>query len=426
MPLGPLGVACDCAPVTPDVLVIGGGAIGTATALELAGRGATVTLLERGPELASGCSAGNAGLICPSHSAPLSNPAAVRNGLRWMLKRDSPFALKPRPAALPWLARFLLAARRAEAGAQVIRALAVASLELHAELAQRVDTGFERRGVLNVYASDETFAAGKREASHSGLRFEALDSKQAFALEPALGPQTRGVVYYPDEAHCDPLRFVQAVGHEAAAQQVDIRTGTEARLRRTNGTVVVETREGDLSPRYVVLAAGAWAGRLARTIGVFLPLEGGKGYHVDLEAADGDPRVPTWLQESWVIATPLPGRLRLAGTLQLAGLDSGIDHVRADAVRRGGVRSLTGLESRRVVDVWAGLRPCTPDGLPVIGQPPDLDGLIVATGHAMKGTSLAPVTARLVAELVAGETPSHDLEPLSPGRFAPLFPRRGR
>jgi D-amino-acid dehydrogenase len=365
-------------------------------------------------------------LICPSHSTPLANPAAVRNGLRWMLKRDSPFSLRPRPEALPWLARFLLAARQAEAGARVIRGLARASLELHAELARRVDTGFERRGVLNVYASEETLAAGRREAEHSGLRFESLDSDQALAFEPALGPRTYGAVYYPDEAHCDPLRFVQAVGQAAVALRAVIRIGTEARLRRTTGGVVVETRDGDLRPGVVVLAAGAWAGRLARAVGVFLPLEGGKGYHVDLEPAERDPRVPTWLQESWVIVTPLPGRLRLAGTLELAGFDLSIDHVRADAVRCGGVRALPGLRGRRVLDVWAGLRPCTPDGLPVIGRPAALGGLIVAAGHAMKGTSLAPVTARLVGELVARETPSHDLEPLSPERFVPLFRPRAR
>ncbi len=123
-----------------DVVVVGGGAVGVSCALELARGGARVTLLERGPALASGCSAGNAGLICPSHSTPLANPASLRNGLRWMLRRDSPFFLKPRPAALPWLARFVSAARadRAERGARLIRALSVPSLELHAELAQRL------------------------------------------------------------------------------------------------------------------------------------------------------------------------------------------------------------------------------------------------------------------------------------------------
>jgi D-amino-acid dehydrogenase len=411
--------------MAPDVVVVGGGAVGVACALELTRRGAGVTLLERGPELGSGCSAGNAGLICPSHSTPLSNPTAVRSGLRWMLDRESPFHLKPRPSALPWLTRFLLAARRAPAGARAIRTLSIASLELHAGLAERLDTGFVRRGVLNVYATDETYAVGRREAESSGLACQALDRDEALALEPALGPRTVGAVYYPREAHVDPLRFVHALGAAVAAEGADVRTRVEVRrLRRAGDRVVVETSDGELRPETAVLAAGAWSGRLARTAGVYCPLEGGKGYHVDLESADGDPRIPTWLQESWAIATPLPGRLRLAGTLELAGLDLTIDRVRADAVRRGGERGLRGLEGRRVVDVWAGLRPCTPDGLPVIGRPAGLPGLVLATGHAMKGVSLAPVTAQLVAELVAGEPPSHDLAAFRPGRFRPLLPLR--
>jgi D-amino-acid dehydrogenase len=409
--------------MAPDVVVVGGGAVGVACALELARHGASVTLLERGPELGSGCSAGNAGLICPSHSTPLSNPTAVRNGLRWMLDRESPFHLKPRPSALPWLARFLLAARRAPAGARAIRALSIASLELHARLAEQLDTGFERRGVLNVYATEETYSAGRREAASSELPFQALDRDGALALEPALGPRTAGAVYYPREAHVDPLRFVHALGAATAAEGADVRTRMEVRrLRRLGDRVVVETSDGALRPATVVLAAGAWSGRLARTAGVYCPLEGGKGYHVDLEGAEGDPRIPTWLQESWAIATPLPGRLRLAGTLELAGLDLTIDRVRADAVRRGGERGLRGLEGRRVIDVWAGLRPCTPDGLPVIGRPEGLPRLVLATGHAMKGVSLAPVTAKLVGELVAGGSASHDLRPFDPNRFRPLWP----
>ena len=162
---------------------------------------------------------------------PLANPAAVRNGLRWVLKRDSPFSLRPRPEALPWLARFLLAARRAEAGAHVIRGLALASLELHAELARRVDTGFERRGVLNVYTSEETLAAGRREAEQSGLRFESLDADRAFAFEPALGPRTHGAVYYPDEAHCDPHESSPTPIHRATFYSRGGSRATTAHIR---------------------------------------------------------------------------------------------------------------------------------------------------------------------------------------------------
>jgi D-amino-acid dehydrogenase len=169
--------------MAPDVVIVGGGAIGAACALELARAGASVTLLERGPALASGCSAGNAGLICPSHSTPLSNPAALKNGLRWMLKPDSPFYLKPRPAAVPWLVRFALAARHAERGALVIREISVASLELHAAWGEELATGFRRRGVLNVYTGEEALAVGRGEAERSGLPFEALAQSLA---RPAL------------------------------------------------------------------------------------------------------------------------------------------------------------------------------------------------------------------------------------------------
>jgi D-amino-acid dehydrogenase len=407
----------------PDVVVVGGGAIGAATALDLTRRGAQVVLLERGPKLASGCSAGNAGLICPSHSAPLSNPAAVRNGLRWMFTPDSPFYLKPRLAVVPWLARFLAAARRADEGARVIRELSLASLALHAELATEIDTSFERRGVLNVYSTEESAAAGRLEAERSGLRFKALDRAEALELEPALQAHTIGAVYYPNDAHCDSLRFVETVAAAAEAEGAEIRTGVEVRrLRRLNRAVALETSEGELRPSTAVLAAGAWTRQLARSVGVYVPLEGGKGYHVDLEPSATDPRIPVWLNESWAIATPLPGRLRLAGTLELAGLDLAINHLRAEAVRLGGERGLRGLEGRKVIDVWAGLRPCTPDGLPVIGTPAGAPGVVLATGHAMKGLSLAPVTARLVGELVAGEPPSHDLAPFRPDRFRPLLP----
>jgi D-amino-acid dehydrogenase len=412
-----------------DVVIVGGGAIGATAALELARREARVTLLERGPALASGCSSGNAGLICPSHSLPLANPAALRNGLRWMWRRDSPFFLKPRPGALPWLARFALAAARAEraqAAAALVRSLSLRSLELHAQLASELATGFERRGLLNVYASETSFAAAVREAERSGLPFQALAGPAARDLEPAL-TFAAGAVYYPEEAHCDPLQYVRAVGQAAAERGATIRTGVEARrLRPGNGGLVVETSDGELRPGTVVLAAGAWSARLAASAGVFCPLEGGKGYHLDLEPAPGDPRIPCWLEETWAIATPLPGRLRLSGTLELAGLDLSIDRARVEAIRRGAARGLRGVDGRRVVEIWAGLRPCTPDGLPVIGRPARLPALVLATGHAMKGLALAPITAALVSSLVVGEEPSFDLAAFSPDRFRPLLPRPSR
>ena len=384
-------------PVGTDVIVVGGGAIGACSALELARRGSRVTLLERGPTLASGCSAGSAGLVCPSHSTPISSPASLRNGLRWMWKRDSPFYLRPRPAVLPWLVRFALAARHAEEGAHAVRALSVESLELHAELGEELGTSFERTGTLNVYSTPAGVEGEAREAERSGLRFDVLDADETRSLEPALIGPVAGGIRYPDEGRVDSKVFVETIGRAAIEAGVEIRTG-----------VAVQSLD-ELDAETVVVAAGVWSRQL-----VALPLEGGKGYHIDFERSADDPKIPAWVQDTWTIATPLPERLRLSGTLELAGLDLSITQRRVDTIRRGGDRWFRGLARRPVLETWAGLRPCLPDGLPAIGH---LGRVVVATGHAMKGVSLAPVTARLVAQLVAGERTDHDMTPFDANRF---------
>src|SRR5262249_19823264 len=152
------------------------------------------------------------------------------------------------------------------------------------------------------------------------------------------------------------------------------------RLRRSNGGIAVETGHGTFRAGTVVLAAGAWTTALAAPLGVFLPQEGGKGYHLDLAPASGDPTIPISLDEAHVIATPLPGRLRLSGTLELSGLDTSISRVRVDAIRRAAARVLAIDHARPEIDVWAGLRPCTPDGLPVIGRSFGVEPLVLATG----------------------------------------------
>jgi D-amino-acid dehydrogenase len=417
---------------SPDVIVVGGGVIGACTALELAQRGAAVTLLERGAELAWACSSGNAGLICPSHATPLANPAALRDGLRWMWKPDSPLYLRPRAGVMPWIARFTAAAASAErvaAGTRVIRELSTASLALHAELAERgLDTGFHRRGSLNVYRGAEAFAAARKEAEETrraGQRVEVLEGQAAREIEPALGGAPAGAVFYPDDAHCDPYAFVHAVGRAAVEAGARVRPRTEVlALRRRNGRVdAVQTTTGELAAGAVVVAAGAWTPQLVRPLGVYAPVEGGKGYHVDLESGEGDPQVPLWSHDTRVIATPLAGRLRLAGTLELAGLDLSVSRRRVDAIMRAGRELVAGIEGRRVLEIWRGLRPCSPDGLPIVGAPAGCENVVLASGHGMLGLTLGPVTGRLVAELVTGAEPSHDPAPLSPDRFQPLLGR---
>lgn len=409
-----------------DVVVIGGGVVGVCSALELVRRGAQVTLLERGPRLASGCSEGNAGLICPSHAEPLATRGAVAEGFRNLLDRDGPIALHPRPSLAPWVARFVAACTPAQerAATRTIRSLSQVSLARHEELAREFGTGVERRGTLNVYETEKRFEHGRRAAEswRNEMPSEILVGDEATSFEPALRGAVSGAIYYPDELSGDPLTFVEAMGHAAEAAGVVVRTRVDVhRFSATDGRIDrLETSAGSVEAGTFVLAAGAWSPRLARGLGLSIPVVGGKGYHLDYAQSPGDPRVPLFLQEARVVVTPMPGKLRLAGTLELGGLDLSFNRRRVDTIRNAGLRRVAGLEGRAEIDRWSGLRPCAPDGLPIVGRPRAYENLVLATGHAMMGFTLAPVTGTLVADLVMDETPSHNVVLLDPDRFAGL------
>ena len=408
-----------------DVAVIGGGAVGASTALELSNRGASVALLERGSGLAWGCSAGNAGIVGPSHVLPLANPAAVIDGIRWMARPDSPFYVRPKPSVVPWLARFLAAATpaRVRQSGDVLRDLAIHSAALHGRIAREgLATGYRKTGLLNVFNSQKAFLDACDEAlrDHAGgINAEILSAAELSRVGPPLAAPVAGAILYPDESHCDPQAFVSAMGARAEENGVDIRTGIEVLEIRRNGDRIESlwTTSGELPVGQVVVAAGVWSPRLIETLGLDLPIEAGKGYHVDVATRAGDPELPIWLHEDRVVITPLGERVRFAGTLELSGLDHDVSRRRVDAISDAVGRLFPAMAGRPTVDVWRGLRPCTPDGLPVIGPVPTFENVILATGHGMWGLQLAPITAQLVGQLIAGQAPSHDLTPLRPERF---------
>jgi D-amino-acid dehydrogenase len=410
---------------SPDVIVIGGGIVGAACAHELAGRGASVTVLERLGGWGEGCSWGNAGLIVPSHSRPIAAPEALRSGLGWMLRRDSPFGLRLRPSLAPWLVRYLRAstARRAAAGERLQRGLAQEGLAVLRELeAEGVDAGLAVRGCLSVHTSAHAQEHAQAEAgSETGraLGAEVLGAAQARALEPALTDAVRAGVLFPHEAQVDPGRLVRSLGAAAEARGVRLLTGARATgLRTAPGGVTVETEDGPLRAGHVVVAAGAWSGQLAKRVGVTLPLQGGKGYAVEYAPADAPLRMPLYLHDHRCVATPMGDRTRVTGGLLLDGLDEREDPRRVAAIERA-ARAAIGVAAAPKLS-WKGLRPCTPDGLPVIGAHPRAPRVVFATGHGMLGVTLGPLTGRMVAGAVGGEPPHPGLAQLAPDRFAGL------
>jgi D-amino-acid dehydrogenase len=406
---------------SPDVVVVGAGVVGACAALELAGAGARVEVVERGGGWAEGCSWGNAGLLVPSHARPIAAPESLRAGLAWMLRPSSPFGLRLRPSLAPWLARYARAstAARADAGEALQRELATESLALFDELTEAgLDTGVRRRGCLTVHtssAADEHAAAEAASATGRALGAELLSGDQARALEPALAPGVRAAVLFPREADCDPVRLGRALGAAAAERGVSLRTQVEAyALRDDDRSVTVETTRGPLRAAHAIVAAGAWSGRLARTLGVRLPLQGGKGYAAEWEPRAA-PQRPIYLHDQRCVANPMEDRTRVTGGLLLDGLDERFDVRRIDAIAAA-AETVLGITARPRL-VWRGLRPCTPDGLPVIGVHPRARRTVFATGHGMLGVTLGPLTGRLVAAIVAGRPAHPALASLAPDRF---------
>ena len=403
----------------PDVVVIGAGVVGACCAYELAGAGAAVTVVERGSGWGEGCSWGNAGLLVPSHARPIAAPENLRAGLRWMLRRDSPFGMRPRPALVPWLARYARASTgaRAAAGEALQRSLGVEALQRFDALVEGgVVTGVRRAGCLTVHRSPEHAAAEAASETGRALGARVLDAAEARAFEPALTDAVAAGVLFPDEAHCDPAQLVQEIGAAAVERGAELRAGVEAvAVRAQPGGASVRTRDGELRAGHVVVAAGVWSGRLARTAGVPLPLAAGKGYAVDFDPGASPLRVPVYLHDHRCVANPMPGRLRLTGGLVLGGVDQRGDPRRAAAIRRAAAEML-GVRARPTL-TWSGLRPCTPDGLPVIGAHDRARPVVLATGHGMLGVTLGPLTGTLVADHVAGRTEHPALRHLSPERF---------
>ena len=410
-----------------DVLVIGGGVIGVCSAYFLARRGCAVTLVERG-EVCSGSSYGNSGLVVPSHSVPLAAPGVLSQGLRWLLDPVSPFYIKPRLDLdlVRWLWWFQQASRvePMRKGIPVLRDLSQASLELYRELADQgeLEFGFRQKGWLQVFRSEPLLAKALAEARllrEFGLESTLLDTSRVREMEPNLHPSVIAGIHYPEDAHLIPHRFVRQMAAAAHRSGADLRTGTEVLEMQTSGSRVtrVVTTRGNFRPQQVVLAAGSWSPRVARTVGLDVPVQPAKGYSVTVRAPATRPRVPLMLAEAKVAATPMGGRLRFGGTLELAGLDLSVNLPRVRAILRAARAHLVGMEELDRHEIWRGLRPLTPDGLPFIGRTREPNNLLLATGHATIGMSLGPITGKLISEVAAGETAGQDLSRLEPERF---------
>ncbi len=408
--------------------IVGGGVVGVACALELARRGASVVVLER-DRVGHGCSFGNAGWLTPSQAVPLANPHMLFKSFRWMLDPESPLYIQPRvdPTYLRWLARFLMASRRStfERGAAALVTLCRASVDLWEALASRSARpfGFARHGLLAVFESPASRDAAPRAieiVARAGVRVEAWTADEVREREPAIvGPQVGGA-FFPDDAHCEPYAAVCALADEASAAGVRFVEGAEvfgADAPAGGGRRRLVTTRGGVVADRIVLAAGSWSEPLGRLFNLRVPILGAKGYSLLLPRATPHPTRAVYLIERKIAVTPHADALRLAGTLELVRDDVSINRRRVDVILRGAASLLHLGDAPVVREVWRGLRPCAPDGMPLIGHARGRGDLWLATGHQMAGLKTAPGTGVLLAQLMSGETPSFDPGPFRADRY---------
>jgi len=415
--------------LSKHVLIVGGGIIGLCTAHYAVKRGHRVTVIERGARDRDSCSFGNAGMIVPSHIVPLAAPGVVPLALKWMWNPESPLYFKPRLDwdLLSWSWKFLRASTRAHVAraAPLIRDLSFASRACFEQLAETLEFGLVKRGLIMLCKTQHALDDEARSAAFAnglGVPAEVLDAKAVAALEPGVRMNVAGGVLFPKDCHLAPDRLMAALQSSLEAAGAEFRFGCEAHGWRVNARRIeaLLTSAGEFAADEFVLSGGSWSPSLVRGLRARIPMQAGKGYSLTLAQPRQLPRACAIFTEARIAVTPTGSSLRFGGTMEIAGLDERITERRV----RGIIKAVPNYfpefspDDFAGVEPWCGLRPCSPDGLPYVGRFGAYDNLIAATGHAMMGLSLGPITGRLVAELLDRENPSHDLTLLSPDRFA--------
>lgn len=406
------------------VAVIGAGFVGLSTAYWLMRDGHEVTVFDpAGP--AGGASFGNAGTFANYACIPVNNPSVFRDLPRYLLAGDSPFRLRWSylPQAMPWLLRFLASStqRRYTATATALSQLLGRAQQGYAEMmAEPALSGFVRPGeCLYLYSGAAAFAASQETLAlrrSLGVATEVLGRDEICRLEPGLAPIfDRGVLFGGSWFLSHPGEFLQTLADSLLDRGLQLERSAVTRVQADSGGVRLHTQSGEQGFDQVALCAGVHSRSLARQCGDDVPVDAERGYHLMFPGCQGLISRPVGWAERGFYMTPMQHGLRVAGTVEIAGLKP---------QQHPGLLDLLAYSSRRAVPAltqpeapWLGFRPTLPDGLPVLGRSRASGRVIYAFGHQHIGLTLGGISGLLVADLVAGRTPLVDLTPFAPSRF---------
>lgn len=408
-----------------DVLVLGAGIVGTSVAHALQKEGRHVTVLDKGA-IGYGCSYGNAGWVTPCFAMPLPQPGMFWKSLGWLLDPESPLYIKPdlNLQLAQWLLYFTksMTHKKMNQSIEVLAGISKESLKIYKELSQKYDFSFEQKGLLMVSQTKDGYKAAVEELELMALRGIAgkqLSPDEIYNLEPSLKKNLLGGVYFPNEAHVEPLSTVEKMAQEVQNLGGTFLPFTEVfQLESSRGEIKkVHTTRGVFEANLVVIAMGTWSQILAHQLNLSIPVMGGKGYSLIVKNFKTKPQYPMMLIEKKIAITPRADSVRVAGTLELVRNDESISPRRVQAIIKGAQQFFELPPELDIQETWRGLRPCTPDGVPMIGFSNRYKNLFYCTGHQMLGLQSAPGSARLAMELITGKSPYVNSKPFDPNRF---------
>jgi glycine/D-amino acid oxidase-like deaminating enzyme len=413
-----------------SVGVIGAGMVGVAAASFLQRAGHDVFLVEPGNP-GEGTSFGNAGCLNGSSIVPMSMPGTIANVPRWLTDPMGPLVIRWSylPKLAPWLIRFIRAGthEKVQAQARALRGLLGPSIATLRPLVQAAgaDDLVQSVGHLFVYRSEEQW---RKESlawtlrRDNGVAWDEFNADELRQLEPNLSREyVKGVLVRENGHTTNPHRLVNALADAFC------RNGGRIEHQRAVGFTFdgerltgIRTESGTLAADAAVVAAGIWSKPLAAELGDTIPLETERGYHLIIRAPEVAPRIPTADADGKFVATPMETGLRFAGTVELAGLAAPPNWERARVLLKHARRMYPALKDsypQERLAMWMGHRPSTPDSLPVIGRSRRSGDVVYAFGHGHVGMAGAPMTGKIVSEIIGNQTPSIDIAPFSPGRF---------
>lgn len=406
-----------------EIAIIGAGVVGLSIAEALMTRGLSRDIVMIDPNPAGmGASYGNAGTIADYAVMPVGTPDVLRSLPSLLFDKNSPLAIRRAGilALMPWLARFAWQSlpRQAEANAQAIAALLAGAGPLWADLAERIGGAdiLQPKGCLYLYETANAYAAAHQDMAGRralGIEVDLIGPEALRQMEPNLPPVEGGAAFFPKAVFMsDPSAMVQRLAAHLDVQMIRARAD---KITRHTGGVTITGNGLKITAKRVIIAAGAHSRALARSAGDLVPLDTERGYHVewDMDA----PRLtrPTCPTSRGFYLCPMTGRLRVAGTVELGGLTAPPSQHRIDKLIEGALAFFPDLGAPD--RTWMGFRPSMPDSRPVIGPSRLGDDVIHAYGHGHIGLTLAPITAQLVADVIAGVAPSRDLTPYRVDRF---------